>query len=133
MFLQQQDVGSNALLDDKNVNLTKPQKELLLDHYRMGHFNFPHLRRLYKGQDEKGRSLQPCISPRFPSMTTCDIPLCIACQIAKAKRQPTKVKVNKDIAAKQNVLSTGDIFPGDNCSVDQYESSVRGRLPNATG
>ena len=71
---------------------------------------------------------------RAAGISSCDIPLCHACQIAKPKRRSSGAKTTKDLPERQDVLSVDQLEPGDRCSsIDQYESSVRGRLPSTQG
>ena len=114
------------------MNLTKTQKELLLDHHRLGHYNMQGLQHLYRA-DKLDSSSKPSMISRASGITTCDIPLCFACQISKAKRRPSATKITKDLPSRQDVLSYDQLEPGDRCSMDQYESSVRGRLPHTQG
>ena len=124
---------TSQVLRDENINLSRSQKELLLDHYRLGHLNMSHLQELYRAKSEKELSLVPCLSAKLPSMLGCEIPHCQACRISKAKRRSLGTKKTQDVPERKHVLSTGDLQPGDRCSVDQYESSVQGRLSSSAG
>ena len=118
---------AQSVLSETNTNLTKSQKELLLDHFRLGHFNMQTLQRLYR--TDKDSDQKPCLVSRSQQLNV-DIPLCQACQISKAKRRPTSAKQTRDLPERMSTLSTNHLEPGDSCSVDQYESSARGRLLN---
>ena len=56
---------------------------------------------------------------------------CLACELAKAKRkQPNN---DKSIRQQEMAIRANDLRPGDAVSVDQYHSSLPGRLPNTRG
>ena len=127
-------------LDEDNENLTPAQKELLLDHQRLGHINMSHLKTLYKDHkvtcefDGCTQDDEPaCLPSRHQAITTCSAPLCFACQQAKAHKRPTGVKHNSDVSTRSGILSRDKLYPGDLISVDQYQSSIKGRLSNTTG
>ena len=124
---------TSQVLREENTNLSRSQKELLLDHYRLGHLNMSHLQELYRPKGEKESSLVPCLKAKIPSMYGCEIPQCQACRISKAKRRGLGSKKTHDLPERQHVLSTDNLQPGDRCSVDQYESSVLGRLTSTAG
>jgi alpha-amylase/alpha-mannosidase (GH57 family) len=92
----------NNVLSADNGNLSNAQQRLLLDHQRLGHQSFKRLQRLYRssstdrdfmGCSQKGET---CLPHRPPSSSTCTPPLCVACQIAKAKRRPAPGKLTKN-------------------------------------
>ena len=126
----------------KNANLTASQKQLLLDHYRLGHLRMSLIQTLYTcGPPNtpptprfipEESACDPCLLSRERGQSTCTIPLCATCQCAKARRRKTgskRSKPNPDAPT----LRTDDLKPGDCLSVDQYESNVRGRLPHTRG
>ena len=128
--------ASLSVFDETNQNLTSAQKELLLWHSRLGHLGFEHTQRLMHPRvtDSSPSDTimrEPCISPKHASAKTCKPPLCAACQIAKAKRRNPEVStttINPHTHLKQD-----DLTPGNRVSIDQYESSVRGRLATSRG
>lgn len=64
--------------------------------------------------------------------SSCDPPLCTACVIAKSSRRGSRARItqsNKNIPG----LKTSHLFPGQVVSLDQYESTIRGRLPQTQG
>ena len=75
--------------------------------------------------------IDPCIVPKYPSTRTCKPPLCASCQIARTKRRSTDVATTT--VREEALLKVSDLLPGDTVSVDQYESSVRGRLATTRG
>jgi hypothetical protein len=120
--------------------MTAAQKTLLLDHQHLGHMDFGHLQSLYRPKDVvcefdgcSTSSSDSCLISSHAAISTCAHPQCLACNTAKAKRRPTGAKHTTDIGDRQDVLSIDQLFPGQRVSVDQYESSVRGRLPSTRG
>ncbi len=74
--------------DPLNLNLTSPQRELLLWHWKLG-INMHQVQALMREctyEDPKGRHtiLPPIIKPKFPSAKNCVIPACQSCLIAQA-------------------------------------------------
>jgi len=130
-----------SLIEDQNQNLTSAQKELLLWHFRLGHLSFQHVQWLMRPQNvnplspsqegNKHRKPVQCIHPKHPQAASCEPPLCKSCEISKAKKrttQTTSIKHNKEFVLRANHLT-----PGNCISVDQYESSIKGRIPNSRG
>ena len=74
---------------------------------------------------------EPCITPKHPSARTCKPPLRAACQIAKARCHSTDVSTT--VIHNDHLLKIDHLSPGDRVSMDQYKSSVRGRLPTGRG
>ena len=126
------------LMTDENRNLSKAQRQLLLDHQRMGHIGMRHVQRLYSPlgsgapttHNENGDS---CLLPRFQSSTSCEIPKCEACLLAKARRRPTRATTKVPNKQSRPIPPTTDLKPGDLVSIDHFESSVRGRLLHTRG
>ena len=124
------EIDANMTLLENNHNLEKPQKELLLWHYRLGHVGLTLLQRLMmKVKTLKGDPSEPPLIPtKFATSARCDHPVCPACRMAKQRRrtpdtQLTKLDPNATMAIKE-----GDLKPGDCVSCDQYESRAPGRL-----
>jgi hypothetical protein len=135
---------STSVLDSPNLNLTSSQKQLLLDHQRLGHVSFPHLQELYRETtvecDFDGCSTGPstpsdsaCLPNRSSSLSSCDPPLCLACQASKARRRPSGTKHSKPVPTTAGSLSFDVSRPGELVSVDHYESAIRGRLLSTRG
>lgn len=131
-----------SVFDETNQNITAAQKELLLWHSRFGHLGFSHVQSLMRPRETtvvgNGRSSTtttastgPCITPKISTTATCKPPLCAACQIARAKRRSTETSTT--ITDRELLLKIGDLEPGGRVSLDQYESSVRGRLSTSRG
>ena len=128
--------------DPQNFNLSPAQKLLLLDHQRLGHFRFPLIRELYQAPQDntpffidpgQKADRKPCLLMRDKHQLTCQIPMCATCAIAKARRRAPKAKKTQENPDFVNKLREHDLQPGDCFSMDQYESSVKGRLPHTRG
>jgi hypothetical protein len=147
---QRHSVVSLSILEESNQNITAAQKELLLWHFRLGHLGFAHLQQLMrqrtiqdiehtnsedsiKSKSNNAIIVDPCIVPKNPSTRTCKPPLCATCQIARAKKCPTEVStttIPHEALLKIKDLTTA---PGARVSVNQYKSSVCGRLATSRG
>ena len=133
-----QSCAMSGVLNPKNANISRPQKRLLLDHFRFGHVSMKLIQSLYQEPDDEStgfldsvaKSCPPCIEPTLQGQLACQHPKCETCEIARARRRSTG---NKRASPNDPILRVDDLDPGDCCSVDQYESSVRGRLPHTRG
>ena len=56
---------------------------------------------------------------------------CLACELAKAKRK--QPDTDKSYHQQEMAIRANDLRPGDAVSVDQYHSSLPGRLPDTRG
>ena len=69
----------------------------------------------------KERVITPqVIKPKFPSASSCPIPLCTLCQLAQAKQMNPGVTKQKYVEEKEGILSAGALEPGDFVSMDQF-------------
>jgi hypothetical protein len=123
--------------DADNINLSSGQKELLLWHWKWG-ISMQRIQELMKPQrcvDTDGKkSLMPSvIRPKFASASTCPIPKCQDCELARAKRRNPKVMKQQAIKEKEGILSAGAMEPGDLVSMDQFVSKTGGRLLTGFG
>ena len=86
-----------SLLDKNNHNLSKPEKELLLWHARLGHAGFGWIQGLMLKR--KGKHGEPPEPPVMPTRTNeagrCDPPKCPACQLGKQHRRPHRHSLKK--------------------------------------
>ncbi|KAG7361832.1 hypothetical protein IV203_036933 [Nitzschia inconspicua] len=117
-----------SVADETNQNLTSSQKELLLWHWRLGHSHFSWVQRLASAPRTDRRHI-------LTTKTTCSTaspPCCAACSLAKLKRRTPPGPVG-GIAPPAMQIRSDDLHPGDCISVDQYVSSVPGRLPHTAG
>ena len=80
-----------------------------------------------------GKDGQPPVIPtrKNSGAQCCDTPLCTSCQLGKRKIRPTGDK--RSTERRPGVLKEGDLMPGERVSLDQYQSSVKGRLPSTKG
>ena len=130
---------SQNVLDPRNANLSKSQKRLLLDHFRFGHVSMKIIQSLYREPSDEDTpfidvtsNCPPCVQPTVREQLTCPIPKCEICEIARARRRSAGAKRSQPTDSVPS-LRVDDLEPGDCFSVDQYESSVRGRLPHTRG
>jgi hypothetical protein len=124
------------VLHDSNINLTPLEKVLLLDHQRFGHVSFKRLQLMYKlsGLRSESPALGPYLPNRPERIASISPPMCLSCNLAKAKQRsrPGK-KHTSDPTDGPNLRSDTTLLPGSRISVDHYESSVRGRLTSTYG
>ena len=78
-------------------------------------------------------SSDPCLLAKEPAQLHCDLPCCEACQCAKARKKSTGSKTMKVKEEKVDTIRADDLKPGERISVDQYESSIRGRRLETRG
>ena len=87
----------------ENENLTAPQRELLLWHWKLG-IGMQRIQSMMRErhyEDHLGRteSHPPIIKPKYASTSSCRIPLCQSCLLARSRRRSPNVKrsqVNQD-------------------------------------
>ena len=73
------------------------------------------------------------IKPRFKSTSSCPIPLCTACELARAKKRNPEVIKQKTIKEKEGILVADQYIPDDFVSMDQFVVKTPGRLPTGFG
>jgi hypothetical protein len=118
-----------SVAHETNQNLTRAQKELLTWHWKLGHCNFPWVQRLAGDpRSEKRRQVLTTSN----QISTVKPPYCAACMFSKFKRKTSAGKIGGTPPPEMRIRA-GDLQPGDCVSVDQYVSSVPGRLPNTMG
>lgn len=135
-------VFNATIMHSDNSNLTAAQKELLHWHHRLGHVNMRWIQQLLRTRNWIGShfnqyGVEVTESSSFlpssnPKVTSCPQSLCTACVLAKSSRKSSRSRIT---SANANIpgLKTNHLFPGQVVSIDQYESTVRGRLPNTKG
>ena len=120
-----------------NDNLSGPQKELLLWHWKLGisMFRIQELMRPQKIEEPSGRETQmsPVIKPKFASTPNCVVPACISCQLARAKKRSPGVAKQHAVDGKAGALSVNKYVSGDCVSTDQYVVRTPGRLEKGYG
>ena len=116
--------------DAKNVNLPQKAKLLLQWHYRLGHCSIKLVRWLASKGIIRG------------SVDSSSNILCDSCRIARGSRRPVDVELpDKQMKSKlaptvksiMKGIKGNDLKPGDCISIDQYQSSRRGRLATGFG
>lgn len=129
-----------SVYDVRNTNLSAAQKKLKLDHDRLGHLSMQLIQKLYQPEhksmpdfDGFPTSGLPCLLAKDAAQLRCDIPICEACEIARARKRPTGTSTKIPVPETVDSLRAEDLAPGDTVSVDQYESSVRGRRLETKG
>ena len=120
---EKSDIKTFTVVATENLNLDSSQKQLLEWHYRLGHFNMNWIRALIRQQ------ILP-VRRQNVSIVSC---LCEACQLSKqTKRSDGAVKKTirpeKDGALKKNMTAIGGRI-----SMDQFVSSLPGRLAHTYG
>jgi hypothetical protein len=120
-----------TVADETNQNLTSPQKELMLWHWRLVHINFEWVQMLTAQPRDK--AFLPSINTKQPTVSWCPIPLCMACQMAKqARRTPDIARMITD-TTKEMMTKRYNLRPGQKVSLDQYMGLIPGRLPHTKG
>jgi hypothetical protein len=117
-----------SVTDQTNQNLRPAQKELLLWHFKLGHAGFQWCQKLCRASSDPFREL--ILVPKHSSVTSCDAPLCTACQLSKQTRRTPEVKTQINPAP---IIQKDNLKPGDCISVDQYMSPLPGHLPHTRG
>ena len=73
----------------------------------------------------------PKLSTKCKHVSTCENPICTACQLVKQTRQsPSTNSISRPPAM---ILRQNDLQPGSTVSMDQYISQTPGRLPHTYG
>jgi hypothetical protein len=124
-----------SVADETNQNLTQPQKELLQWHWKLGHCNFQWVQSLAadsKLNDAKGEEKLPLLQTKN-KISSIVPPLCAACQLAKQSRRGAGSSTEFKLEERDMILKRDTTEPGDCVSMDQYVSTVLGRLPNTKG
>ena len=78
-------------------------------------------------------SSDPCLLAKDSAQLRCAAPMCEACELARAQRRPTRATKTTPRPEVIDSIRAEDLKPGDCVSVDQYESSVRGRRLESKG
>jgi hypothetical protein len=117
-----------SVTDQTNQNLRPAQKELLLWHFKLGHVGFHWCQKLCRVPTDPFR--EQVIVPKHSKVSSCDAPLCTACQLSKQTRRFPEIKTQVNPAP---TICKANLQPGDYISVDQYVSALTGRLPHRKG
>jgi Reverse transcriptase (RNA-dependent DNA polymerase) len=127
-----------SVADETNQNLTSSQKELLKWHWRLGHANMQWIQHLLSSHpshadDNEPRPDHPILRSQTPKSSSCLLPLCAACQMAKQTRRNPSTNPRPHLPENDMILRRDDVDPGAMVSIDQYISTVPGRLPHTKG
>jgi hypothetical protein len=117
-----------SVTDQTNQNLRPAQKELLLLHFKLGHAGFQWCQTLCRLPADP--FCESVFLPKHPNISSCDAPLCTACQLSKQSRRspPITTQINPTPSLRRDNLQ-----PGECISIDQYISAQPGRLPHTKG
>ena len=120
-----------SVADESNQNLTSAQKELLLWHWKLGHANFQWIQTLCREPTTNSRRC--ALVTKHPKASSCLLPKCAACMLGKQMRRQPGTNTGALVKGKEMMLRREHLQPGDCVSLDQYESSIPGRLPHTYG
>jgi hypothetical protein len=120
-----------------NENLSHSQKELLLWHWRLG-VGMQRIQAMMRNrtfEDPFGRSQvhPPIIKAKFASTSSCTIPKCQSCELARAQQRTPNVKRMQANEDSEGAISQGRLEVGDFISTDQFVCRTPGRLPSGYG
>ncbi len=136
-YLHYLQVCCQSVASDENQNLSGPQKELLLWHWKLGTsmYCIQEMMREVQTKDEHGRETisPPVFKPKFASTPNCKVPMCMSCKLARAQCRNAEVSTSKPVTDEKDILSwdwyeVGDFFLG-----DQFVVTIPGRLPSGFG
>ena len=120
-----------SVADETNQNLTASQKELLIWHWKLGHANFQWIQTLCRHSNPDSKR---CVLPtKFNKTSSCPAPKCAACMLGKQARRTPTISIGHQLPNKDLLLKTNHLRPGDCVSLDQYQSSIPGRLEHTYG
>jgi hypothetical protein len=132
-----------SVIDPNNCNMTPGEKELILWHYRLSHYNLAKVQSLCK--DRQWMCLSPKITDESISTSlilptkhastiktaTKNIKCCPCCMAKQSKRSScSKPPSSNDPSRK---LKTGHLSPGECISIDHYVSPVKARHRSGYG
>jgi hypothetical protein len=124
-----------SVADETNQNLTALQKELLLWHWKLGHAGFQWIQHLASIPRKPLDGISyPILKCKQPRVSSCPAPLCTACQLANQHRRGVGTSLETHLKDKTNLLRRDErLYPGRKVSIDQYISTVPGRLAHTKG
>ncbi|KAL7562425.1 hypothetical protein ACA910_020567 [Epithemia clementina (nom. ined.)] len=106
----------HVILDEEERQTSTPTTDLLQQHYNFGHLTFAKLQEMAK---------QGVIPPR---LAKCPVPVCSACQYAKATKRQWRSKTIRDQDTAKPPSRQGQVV-----SVDQLVSPTPGLIAQMTG
>ena len=120
-----------STVNDSNINLSEPEKELLQWHYRLGHMNFRKIQFLMRtgilSKSDANRRLH------IASCKVVTPPKCAACQYGKQHQRPVPGKTTSVVKDRAGALKNGDLLPGQQISMDHFICKSKGRLFTSAG
>jgi hypothetical protein len=121
----------------ENENLSMPQKELLLWHWKLG-IGMQRVQTMMRKrtfEDPFGRMQvhPPIIQSKFASTASCTIPKCQSCELARAHQRSSNVKRVQPNQDAEGAITRNKLEVGDFVSTDQFVCRTPGRLPNGYG
>jgi GAG-pre-integrase domain len=99
-------------------------------HQRLGHASFQQIQRLLALPRDGSKQI---LVPHLQQASSCDHPRCDACQYAKQKRRSSSTDIKRPIKAQEGGISNNVLQPGQRVSLDLFQSTILGRLPNTKG
>ncbi len=120
----------HQVADERNMNLTGPQHELLAWHYRWGHVSMNTIQQLIRPKNFAPPE-QDCLAKtvvvqsKFQTTHTCHPPQCASCNLAKAAR--TSIQTKTTLPSTDGSIKASHLKPGDCISMDQIVCPQRGR------
>jgi len=121
-----------SVSDETNENLSLSQKELLHWHWRLWHANFQWIQRLLAKRTES-ETRGPILPSKSPKSSSCKVPLCAACQFAKQACRGSGTSIESQLPDKSMRICQNQLLTGAKVSIDQYISTVPGRLAHTKG
>ena len=123
--------------NEDNYNLTGPQRELLLWHWKLG-ISMHRIQQMMVEHASTDRNndqvvMPQVITPKFKTTSSCQIPLCTSCELARAKKRNPEVIKQQAIKEKEGILAADKYEAGDFVSMDQFVVKTPGRLPTGYG
>ena len=124
-------VATVTTVDERNINLSAPQKVWSQSHIRFGHAPFRVVQFVLRtgvlSNDESSRRLHTTVC----KLTT--PPLCAACLYGKQKTRHSPGQKTVKIQDKEGALKKDNLFPGQQVSADHFICSTKGRLYTSKG
>jgi len=123
-------VGLLNVAHTSNQNLTAVQQELKSLHDKLAHCDMQRIQELSVDRTQHGE--RRILVPKHKGVSSCTRPLCAACSMGK--QTVTSSRAHRQLPTRTaGGIRAGDLTPGAGVSIDQYQSSVRGRLPHTQG
>ena len=118
------------ILSGYNNILSATQQELLLDPQRLGHLHMNHLQTLNRPHSlevavDSVTKPTPYLHPLNQGVTSCDPPMCLAFQAAKAHRHPPSAKSLKPVHSSLTTFHTNFPLHGSSAQGPSLHSPVK--------